>query len=954
MPNTLISRVGLTVGPLFLETLVKHYFARVIKDSSKSGVPLRSEELLYDEAFNIVKDFLNVSTRHTVEELQSFSNVRTPSPPWVHVVRLVIPMASCDEAAVYLIKAFRGEQVMKRVVGGTKWWQVRGVRGLDAEWISAKKDWQDERRHAKEQTRRKHPTEGLGLRDSGLEDITFSSEGEESHEPASASAPAPASSDDEPSRDSGSYQPEMDEMRCVLYAHGGGYYFGSVDQERYSIQRFARKIRGRVLAVNYRLAPQYPFPCAIQDLLAAYLFLIRPPEGAAHRPVRPERIIIAGDSAGGGLSLALLQIIRDSGLPAPAGGVLISPWCDFTHSFPSIFTNTDTDVVPVTGLSLHKPSPLWPPPPYYISDKVHNGLRKNITDVLHRRSRNGPSRTPQAARPIGSDNEVPNSETLPAEPGFVGAASTASLPVFLDADQTTGETIEVTQQIQLYAPNGLLKHPLVSPALSYLGGLPPLLFIAGDREVLRDEIIYAAHRAAHPERFPLREEMKKMYPAFKLVETSMQPTPVHLQVYDDVAHVLPILFPFTTPGKYCYRAMASFVGHVTNPPQVPLRPTRILTPSRINSTTDHGISASPVSLTPHGEIQSPGASSRPNLRRSLTSGISRAASNIKRRSSLLSPLPVRKTRGLAVLTPNDTSPSTSGYVTPQGENLSEESFDAVGPGIGRRSDDQASAVRTSMAGEANVYARNWATSPSQRHMIRERVSTRGLIRPLEAETDLPAMQVPSDHIGTLPERAIERYVKAKERSDKKFAQAIKRIEKQRLRNIDRASRDMNQHIAALQHYLDRESHATAAASSLRGTGTDRMTRTTSYWNMAWALDEDERPPPSSIVARRDTEEALKLARIADKAVLASERTLSANNLWNVIISFLMASPEERKKERRTPSLPGHSPKLKGKGTTHLVGAGRKTSLRSFLGRRRRSETGGGESIDITSGSSADT
>lgn len=67
--------------------------------------------------------------RHTVEELQSFVNVRTPSPPWVHVVRLVIPTASCDEAAVYLIKAFGGEDVMKRVVGGTKWWQVRGTRG---------------------------------------------------------------------------------------------------------------------------------------------------------------------------------------------------------------------------------------------------------------------------------------------------------------------------------------------------------------------------------------------------------------------------------------------------------------------------------------------------------------------------------------------------------------------------------------------------------------------------------------------------------------------------------------------------------------------------------------------------------------------------------------------------------------------------------------------------------
>ena len=188
---------------------------------------------------------------------------------------------------------------------------------------------------------------------------------------------------------------------------------------------------------------------------------------------------------------------------------------------------------------------------------MHNGLRKNITDVLYHRSRNGSSRTPQAAPPIGSDNEVLNSQAPPAEP-VVGVASTASLPIFLDADQSVslktaaGETIEVKQQIQLYAPNGLLKHPLVSPALSYLGGLPPLLFIAGDREVLRDEIIYAcvvfssifpvhlvlthrlhrAHRAAHPERFPLSDEIKKMYPAFKLVETSMQPTPVHLQVYD--------------------------------------------------------------------------------------------------------------------------------------------------------------------------------------------------------------------------------------------------------------------------------------------------------------------------------------------------------------------------------------------------------------------------------------
>lgn len=72
------------------------------------------------------------------------------------------------------------------------------------------------------------------------------------------------------------------------------------------------------------------------------LFLIRPPEGAAHRPVKHSNIVIGGDSSGGGLAIALLQVIRDAGLPQPAGAVLVSPWCDLYHSFPSIFLNTDT------------------------------------------------------------------------------------------------------------------------------------------------------------------------------------------------------------------------------------------------------------------------------------------------------------------------------------------------------------------------------------------------------------------------------------------------------------------------------------------------------------------------------------------------------------------------------------------------------------------------------------
>ena len=113
-----------------------------------------------------------------------------------------------------------------------------------------------------------------------------------------------------------------------------------------------------IIAINYRLAPQYPFPCGLQDALAACkrltilqtlicdafadLFLIRPPPDSDHQAIDPAHILISGDSAGGGLSLALLQVIRDSGLPPPAGGILVSPWCDLSHSFPSIHINTKT------------------------------------------------------------------------------------------------------------------------------------------------------------------------------------------------------------------------------------------------------------------------------------------------------------------------------------------------------------------------------------------------------------------------------------------------------------------------------------------------------------------------------------------------------------------------------------------------------------------------------------
>ena len=215
-------------------------------------------------------------------------------------------------------------------------------------------------------------------------------------------------------------------------------------------------------------------------------------------------------------------------------------------------------MLPITGLSLHKPSPLWPPPPSdNTSYSVRSGLRKSIAD-LHRRSESAD----QEPQPVDAENVVPKSLPTTSEP------TPLPLPEALDPSESImlrtadGEDIEVAEQVQLYTPNALLKHPLVSPALSYLGDLPPLLFIAGDKEVLRDEIIYTwvlfsvyfelldvsfrAHRAAHPERFPMRDEVKELYPVLKHVEKHTRPTPVHLQVYDGIIRTLSCVTCLTT------------------------------------------------------------------------------------------------------------------------------------------------------------------------------------------------------------------------------------------------------------------------------------------------------------------------------------------------------------------------------------------------------------------------
>ncbi|CAH1761889.1 1655_t:CDS:2 [Entrophospora sp. SA101] len=143
--------------------------------------------------------------------------------------------------------------------------------------------------------------------------------------------------------------------RVILYIHGGAYFLGSAAQHRFLIQKVVKASAARAFSVDYRLAPQSPFPAALVDMLAAYLYLIQPPTDAGFEPINPQNIVVMGDSAGGGLTIALLMVLRDAGLPQPVGGVC---WVDLYHSLPSIFDNSTTDYIP-NGF-VHKASPANP------------------------------------------------------------------------------------------------------------------------------------------------------------------------------------------------------------------------------------------------------------------------------------------------------------------------------------------------------------------------------------------------------------------------------------------------------------------------------------------------------------------------------------------------------------------------------------------------------------------
>ncbi|KAJ3739568.1 hypothetical protein DFH05DRAFT_1513838 [Lentinula detonsa] len=781
------------ITPVVIQTFFKHGKRRAQK--FKNSVEEEEEaldDIFFDEAFHIVKAFIELGVRNTIESLQSFTNTHVPAPYWAAVAPIQIPLSVCNDAADVLIDWF-GPKELKHVVGGERWWQVRGLDGIDCEWITEKEYLSSDPLRT-DDGKNLAKTDETILRMEHLEPV-------------------------------------------ILYVHGGGFSWGSINTHRYQIIRYARKIRGRAFAVNYRKAPQYPFPCPLHDVISSYLYLIQPPIGACHKAISPSKIVLAGDSAGGNLCLTALTVLRDMGIPMPAGAVLISPWVDLTHSFPSIMHNTNTDIIPVHGF-LAKPSTLWPVDPVPPKGGRVRPTKSNPppepghADTLH----------PSVDR-VQGEQDANTAEPVQSQEGMLQQSEDRAfrsesragrkLEVEEDYDIDLWEPrppkvlmedpeavpLELRSQIQQYATTEQLTHPLVSPIVQgSLGNLPPLYIIAGDGEVLRDEIIYLSHRAAHPADYPVRSGVLKDGNRQKENAAKFTtPTKVHLQAFDDMCHVLTV-FSFTQSAKYAYRSIAEFVKHATS---------------------------DEVGLEPFPELQ------RPPSRASVDS---EALGEHSKKHSLFQ------------IFSKKTSPNPGNVLRQQstGVKLYNQEAAAVADQVQDLVKESSSSQSTVIQG-VRLETSN-ARKDGQFIMIRERVDIRGVTRDMEPREDITCLQIKPSQIGLIKEAPCTRWSEGQQKWDIVFAREAKKVLRHRIK-IERKVQNMLDNARDQGLLLVGESDVTDRAQA-RNASTERSTSAnpkdgTIRDDRRWGpLDlDDERPPPSAIAKRRDTPESLALIKM---------------------------------------------------------------------------------------------
>ncbi|PPR04039.1 hypothetical protein CVT24_010614 [Panaeolus cyanescens] len=800
------------ITPVVIKTFFKHgkrKAKRLAQSEQHKEEP--QDDIFFDQAFHIVKAFISLGTQNTIESLQAFTNTHVPAPYWSAVSPVVIPLSTCNAAADILIDWF-GPEELKQVVGGERWWQVRGLDGIDGEWVCEEDDIKSEPVHKTYCGRKLSTEESNILRMEKLETV-------------------------------------------MLYVHGGSIIPLMKVETPLTPIAFRWLLLGLdkyspLPSLALWKAPQYPWPCPLQDVIAAYLYLIRPPPGALHKAISPKKIIFAGDSAGGGLCITALTVLRDMGQPLPAGAALISPWVDLTHSFPSVMENTDTDIIPKHGF-LAKPSTLWPVPP-----NVPDGGRvctassnappkpgdtdtlKPEPDRLARREGDLEKRTEDPGTAIKSQSEMlsdaPNEDEIvvdkrsnPIPRGDTrlsndSSQSSSSRQSDLDEDLERWEPkppkvlmkspeaipLELRSQIQMYAPTEQLTHPLVSPVLQgSLGNLPPLYIIAGDREVLRDEIIYLAHKAANPAQYPARRGVlldgrRQKENADKFTT----PTKVHLQVFDGMCHVLTV-FMFSKPAKYAYRSIAEFAKRVTS--------------------------------SNEEEASNP---------------FSRLKSLDDDDSNTEDDLDFERER-------RHTTHSSKGDTRDPDARLNVETHEVKSPHISeeKESCSNSEVVKTESDGSNSTAVGSTSWSPHQ--MVRERVDLQGSVRVMEPPEEIPALQLKPSEICLIKEAPTLRWHEGQKLWDQRFSKRTARILKKKQKYIAEAERVIKNavdqgliHKSEDKNDLEKPT-ATEKGHRRTGSGVIQVDR---RWG---PLDlQDERPPPTAIAARRDTPEALALLK----------------------------------------------------------------------------------------------
>lgn len=512
--------------------------------------------------------------------------------------------------------------------------------------------------------------------------------------------------------------------RTILYVHGGAYFFGSVDEHRYQLQRHARKMKARVFAPRYRLAPQFPFPCGLQDILASYLYLL------SRQPA--STIIFMGDSAGGGAIASLLCICRDQGIPLPAGSILISPWVDLTHSFPSVIADNSGDYIPAHGF-LHRSSPAWPPPTEEDIEKAAAGANAPQTDGATEGSSSlTASIKGQLKSSISKSNdrkeEAQGFDVIPPSTPTLRKRSSAAVPskgvISLLID---GHEVRIKDQIQLYTTNELLSHPLVSPVLQgSLGGLPPMMVLVGGSEVLRDEQIYFAHKAANPRKYPPPSHVSTTQQLAALNRWK-NGTDVYLQVFDDCCHVTPTL-SFTKPAKYMYRSIARFGDW--------LFAREALQAAAVVGNTIPDTADPPNAIDPNDL------------------------------SSVVEPLPSQEglqiTRTETLSRPDSSSSLSSSELDE--ENINDRNH-----------------ISRKLTNAQPAETHNVPTFTN--HMVRQRVDHKGNIHTLPPASELECMQLPMEEIGCIKPEPVRRWMEGKKIWDEKYAKAKKRVQEQRAKEI---------------------------------------------------------------------------------------------------------------------------------------------------------------------------